>query len=260
MKNPKLRSLLALAALALAVPGAILLAQTTPATSVADAHRSLFNLPFEQPSATLARALINPATNAAAIYVDASGAPVITGSAANLGTVASNSNTVSVKEYSPDGVLHKTVFTFTNTPLTLLDATVVGGGTKIYDFPEGTVYILGSYGSVAGTTTSVLADTLNTGVTYNWGIGTVTQSTGTLATTQQDILPTTNGTASATINVAGAASAGARVAAGAYFDGTSTAKDAFFNVGVASATDLDADATTTWTGTVTIVWMYLGDK
>lgn len=174
----------------------------------------------------------------------------------NLGAKAGS--TVTVSE-SGNEFIHQTNFTFTALPLTLADATV-GAGVKIYDFPEGAITILGAFGSVAETTTSVLSSTLNTGVTYNWGIGTTTQASATLATTEQDIVPVTNGTASATINVAGAASAAVRTAAPACFNGTTTAKDAFFNVAVATNTDIDGDATTTWTGTATILWLFAGDQ
>jgi hypothetical protein len=166
--------------------------------------------------------------------------------------------TVSVTEYG-NGILHQTEFVLTALPLTLADATV-GAGVKIYDFPEGVITILGAKGSVAETTTSVLASTLNAGVTYNWGVGTTTQASATLATTEQDIIPVTNGTASATINVAGAASKAVRTAAPVQFDGSATAKDAFFNVAIALNTDIDADATTTWTGTLTITWLFHGDQ
>jgi hypothetical protein len=170
---------------------------------------------------------------------------------------AKSGSTVSVVEKGND-VMHQTVFTLTALPLTLADATQ-GAGVKIYDFPEGVITILGASGSVAETTTSTLASTLNTGVTYNWGVGTTTQASATLATTEQDILPVTNGTASATINVAAAASTAVRTAAPANFDGHTTAKSAFFNVGVAGATDIDGDATTTWTGTITVTWLFNGD-
>src|SRR3990167_7991585 len=173
----------------------------------------------------------------------------------NVGT--KNGSTVSVVEYG-NGLFHQTVFTLTATPLTLRD-TEQGLGVKIYDFPAGGITIMGATGKVAETTTSILADTLNASVTYNWGVGTVTQANGTLATTEQDIIPTTNGTASATINVAGADSLAARIADAANFNGVSTAIDAFFNVGLATADDIDADATTTWTGTITISWLFNGD-
>ncbi len=171
----------------------------------------------------------------------------------NAGTLAAVTG-LTVAEYGLFGVFHRTVFTLAAVPITLLDTTV-GAGTKFYDFPLGQTLILAASGQVAETTTSVLSSTLNTGITYNWGVGTVTQANGTLATTEQDIIPTTNGVASATINVAGAISKGVRTATPATFDGHSSAKSAFFNVGVASATDIDGDATTLWTGTIEIVWM-----
>ena len=177
-------------------------------------------------------------------------------SALNVG--AKNGATVSVAEYGFGGFLHQTVFTLTALPLTLADATV-GAGVKIYDFPLGAITILGATGSVAETTTSAIASTLNSGVTYNWGVGTVTQANGVLATTEQDIIPTSNGTSSTTINVAAAASPGIRVAAPANFNGTSTAIDAYFNVGIATATDIDADATTEWTGTLSVIWLFSPD-
>lgn len=174
---------------------------------------------------------------------------------ANVG--AKNGSTVTVVEKG-DGILHQTVFTLTALPLTLADATT-GGGVKLYDFPQGVITILGASGSVAETTTSELTSTLNASKTYNWGVGTVTQANGTLATTEQDILPSTNGTSSATIDVAGAASAAKRTDAPANFDGSGTAIAAFFNVGLATADDIDGDATTTWTGTITVSWIFNGD-
>jgi hypothetical protein len=158
------------------------------------------------------------------------------------------------------GAVHQTVIQLNATPITITD-TGVGGGVKIYTMPQGRILVLGTMATVAFTTTSVLASTLNTGVTLNWGLGTVitaAQASGTLATTQVDLLPSTAATASATINVAGAAANG-QLAAAAQFDGTTTAIPVHLNVGVATATDIDADATVTATGTVVITWINLGD-
>jgi hypothetical protein len=169
----------------------------------------------------------------------------------NVGAV--NGSTVSVVEHG-DGFYHVSVLTLTATPLTLADATV-GAGVKIYDFPVGQITVLNASGSVAETTTSAIATTLNSGVTYNWGVGTTTQASGTLATTEQNIINTTNGTSSTTINVAAAVSSSTQTVAPLAYNGKSTAIDSFFNVGIATATDIDADATTTWTGTITISWL-----
>lgn len=162
---------------------------------------------------------------------------------------------VSVVE-NGDGTFHQSVFTLTALPITMRD-TQQGGGVKIYDFPLGRIQRMGATGTIAVTTTSVLADTLNTGVTCNWGVGSTTQASATVATTEQDFVNVAAFTASATIAVAGASAAGVGAAVLASLDGTSTAVDAFLNLAVALNTDIDADATVTVTGTVKITWVNL---
>ena len=169
----------------------------------------------------------------------------------NVGAV--NGSTVSAVERG-NGIIHQTVITLATLPLTLRD-TQQGLGVKIYDFPVGQITILGGSGSVQETTTAVLTTTLNASVTYNWGVGTITQASATLATTEQNIVTVTEGTASATINVEAAASSSASTGGATTFNGKTTAIDAFFNVAVATAGDIDADATTTWDGTITITWL-----
>lgn len=176
----------------------------------------------------------------------------------DLGTLTSFTTESTLEK---KGILHQSVITFNGVAVSLVDANV-GGGTKIYTFPEGRVLILGAtLNSLATTTTSVLASTLNTGVTLSCGVGsiqTTTQNSGTLATTQQDIIAAFTNTASTTINVAGA-SANGFLAASAQFNGTTTAQAIYLNFGVPTATDIDADATITATGALTITWINLGD-
>jgi hypothetical protein len=196
------------------------------------------------------------------LYVDLDGAGAglfadkLIASALNVG--AKNGATVAVAEYGFGGFLHKTVLTLTATPITVADLTA-GGGVKIYDFPEGGVTILGGTFSLAPTTTSVLASTLNTGVTVDIGIGTASAGAGALTTTEDDIVDSVTGPASATINVAAAVIKGVRTSAPAIFDGSAAAKSAYVNFGVPTATDIDADATVTVTGTVSILWTFNGD-
>ena len=168
---------------------------------------------------------------------------------------ASVSGTVSAAEYG-DGTFHQTVLTLTDVPVTMRD-TEQGGGIQIYDFPVGSIQRLGAAGTIAVTTTSILANTLNTGVTCNWGIGSVTQSNATVVTTEQDFVNDTAFTSSATIDVAGADATGVGVGVLAALDGTSTAINAFLNLAVAGATDIDADATVTVSGVIKIVWVNL---
>ena len=166
---------------------------------------------------------------------------------------AAVSGTVSAAEYG-DGTFHQTVLTLTNVPVTMRD-TEQGGGVQIYDFPMGRITELGAAGTIAVTTTSELASTLNTGVTCNWGLGSVTQANATVATTEQDLIQVTAFTASATIDIAGADSTGVGAGVLASWDGTSTAINAFLNLAVAGATDIDADATVTVSGTIKITWV-----
>lgn len=173
----------------------------------------------------------------------------------NIG--AKNGATVSVLEYG-SGLYHQTVLTLTATPITVADATA-GGGVKLYTFPEGFISIIGGTFSVAPTTTSILASTLHGGVTIDMGVGTASAGAGALTTTEDDIIDSVNGTASATINVAGAAVVAGRTTASAILDGHSAAKTANFNIGVATGSDIDADATLTLTGTVTVIWTFNGD-
>jgi hypothetical protein len=146
--------------------------------------------------------------------------------------------------------------------MTIVDANV-GGGVKIYTFPEGVIAVSGATASVTETTTSVLATTLKASKTLSVGIGSVitsTQGSGTLVTTQQDIVNAFACTSSATINVAGTAVTGYTSATTSLkYDGHTTAQAVFLNCGVVTNTDIDGDATTLWSGTVTLVWQFLGD-
>ena len=176
---------------------------------------------------------------------------------ANVGAAATG---VTAVEYG-NGINHQTVLSFTALAMALSD-TNVGGGTLLYTFPVGNISVLAGLASVAETTTSTLASTLNAGVTLSVGVGSVqttTQGSGTLVTTQQDLVNAFSATSSATINVAGAVAKGKVTATTLLrFDGTSSAITAYLNCGVPTGTDIDGDATTTWTGTVTLTWVYDG--
>lgn len=153
-----------------------------------------------------------------------------------------------------NGAYHQTVLTIVDLPITMRD-TQQGGGAAIYTFPESRICRIGASASIAVTTTSALATTLNTGSTCNYGVGSVTQANATVATTEQDFVQVTAFTSSTTIDVASAVAAGVGVGVLASLSGLSTAVQAFLNLAVAGATDIDADATTTVSGTVTINWV-----
>lgn len=175
------------------------------------------------------------------------------------GTVpaAVSSYVVATEKSDTAGIDHQTTLTITNLPITMRD-TQQGGGAKVYSFPIGRIARFGACGQLSMTTKSILANTLNTGVTCNWGVGSTTQANATLATTEQDIINVTAWTAGTTIDVANAATNGVGPGVLAALDGHTTSIDAFLNLAVAGATDIDADATIWVNGTIVINWSNIG--
>jgi len=178
--------------------------------------------------------------------------PVTAGAGAAAGTGVTAAETAAG--------MRKVVITLVDAEVPLVDeaGVVAYGGLKIYDMPEGAINFQGA--------TADLALTLDAaGVNADWdgdfGLGTVTATNdATLATTEQDLLPTTatpQATASAT--TATGQSTGTEV--GSVFDGTTTAMDVFLNILV---DDADHDVTGTPTnvvvnGTITLYYANLGD-
>jgi hypothetical protein len=158
-------------------------------------------------------------------------------------------------------LIHKTVLTFTNTPIALTDDAGNGqyGGVKAYTFPEGLILLLGAI--VKGTLTGYasLIDTFDGAV----ALGTVTATTGnTLTGTEADLLPSTALTQAVDeVAAVDAVSAGtAQTESGArHIDGTAAAKEAFLNFLVTDDV-AHGSGEATFTGTVTLVWTKLGDK
>jgi hypothetical protein len=172
-----------------------------------------------------------------------------------IGTLAAVSGLTA--KHKQAGILVQSTFTLTDVAQDVVNGTEYQG-TKLYDFPEGRILVLGVTASLAQKTTSTLASTLNASSTGAVALGTATASNVSLTSTMVDLLPSTAFTSSATINVAGTAVTAA-LAASAQFDGTSTAKSMYLNSAFATTTDVDADATQTFTGTVTVTWLSLGD-
>ncbi len=185
--------------------------------------------------------------------------PVVPSSSNAAGTVAAATVVATESGFGP---FHQTVLTLTSVALSL-SQTHVGGGTKIYTFPEGIIGVLAASATVTPTTTSAILTTLNGSKTISTGVGSVitaTQDSGTLVTTEQDIVNAFSTTSSATINLAGTAGSGYLSATTALkYDGHTTAQAIFLNCGIPTASDIDGAATTTWSGTVTLVWVYAGD-
>ena len=155
------------------------------------------------------------------------------------------------------GVQHQTTFTLADMAQAVVNGTEYQS-TKLFQFPEGRIYVMGAIAHIAQKTTSALASTLNASSTGALSVGSVTSSNVALTSTMADIIPSTAFTSSATINVAGTAVNGV-LASPAVFDGTTTPMNLFISTAYATTTDVDADATQTLTGYVTVTWTLIGD-
>ena len=173
------------------------------------------------------------------------------------GAGLSNGATVTATE-TRQGPVRQTLLRLTATPQAVVNGTEYQG-VKIYDWPEGQILVMGCVGSIAQTTTSTIASTLNASVTGALSLGTVTASNVTLDSTMANIAPSIAFTSSATINVAGTAVT-PFLAAPVLINGTATAADLYINTAYATTGDVDADATQTLTGTIVITWMNLADQ
>lgn len=163
------------------------------------------------------------------------------------------------------GASHQTLITLTSLPISVLD-TGTYGFQRLLTFPIGRILFKSSAASLTFTTTSVIASTLNSGVTVNWALaGTAMGSglSGIPATTSLNMLPGTGVTvstftSSTVINTAPAAATGYMSGIPAKFDGSVTAIRMYLNTGVPTATDIDADSTLTVSGTILFNWEEIG--
>lgn len=179
-------------------------------------------------------------------YVAIGGTSAVVGAPAGTGTTA--------LEFG-NGILRHTRLTLAALPQTITNGASEFTSTKIYDFPEGRILVLGVTASLAPTTTSTLSTTITTGTTGSVALGTVAASNASLTSTMVNLLPATAYTSSTTINVA-AAAVTAALAAAAQFDGTATPVDILLNNSIATNS---ADGTLVWNGTVDVLWSVVGD-
>ena len=160
-----------------------------------------------------------------------------------------------------DGVVHKTLLRVTNLPITVISVTTGAGvgGSKIYDFPEGQLNVLGTVADLA----LVIAEADQADFTDATPAGDI--GVGTVAPANADALGTDatddNFSTAVALTMAAYSSSSQLVSEAALIhDGTSTAIDMLVNVFI-DAADIDDGTTSTVyvSGTVLIHWVNLGD-
>lgn len=159
---------------------------------------------------------------------------------------------VSAREYG-NAAMRKTVLTLTALPVTLVKngTSTGGGGTKIYDLPEGLIQPLGGSSNL---TIAAAGDK-----SFLASVGSAAADTGgSLSSTEISFLPSTAATTSSGAGTCKMKSNSTTPTPGATLDGTSSAAAMYLNAALnADATGVEA---LTFSGTITITWVQHGDN
>lgn len=187
---------------------------------------------------------------------------LITRGEASAGNGAKTGSTVQVRE-SGNSALHKTLLTFTATPITLTDDAGNGqyGGTLVYTFPQG---FINFHGAVVTGALTIATGTFIDNFDGFIALGSVTATTGaTLVSTEATWMPAVAISAGASDKIAvvdGGSVATALTESGArWYDGSATAAPMYLNFLVTDDAT-HTSGTATFTGTVQFSWENLGDN
>lgn len=156
------------------------------------------------------------------------------------------------------GGSYQSVFKFNGMQLAITDA-LAYAGVKIFDFTDGKIRVKGGTAKLQFSVLTTRASTINASGSMTWGLGTVTASSITLATTMVNVIAVTTRTLDGT-NTALSTASTADVVAAATFDGTTTPVDLYFNAAFATNTDIDGDGTIALYGTITLLYEVWGDN
>lgn len=183
-------------------------------------------------------------------------APTVASMSAGIPSVS----TVTAEEQG-DGILHKTILRLESVPVSVVSVTTGAGvgGTKIYDFPQGRLNVLGTMADLTAVIASGdQADFTDATPEGDIGIGTVAPANADALGT--DATDDDLATATAMTMAAYSDDVQCPSEAALQFDGTTTAKDLFVNM-LVDAADIDDDTTSTVyvSGVVVITWTNLGD-
>jgi len=175
----------------------------------------------------------------------------ITGVSSGSGTGATNGGASAVSVANSDvGNLRKAVITVSGAAIPVTyggPVTNSAGGIKIYDFPEGRISVEGV--TVDGFTCATNPQVTATGL-VSYALGTAVGAGSAMTTTEVDLCPTT-----AVAQVTGIVNQA--LAAEAQFDGTSTAKDMYFNI--LHSPDIAGPVTSLVSAVITLHYINLGD-
>lgn len=171
-----------------------------------------------------------------------------------------SASTVTAEEQG-DGILHKTILRLQSVPVSVVSVTTGAGvgGTKIYDFPQGRLNVIGTMADLTAVVAAGdQADFTDATPEGDVGVGTVAPANADALGT--DATDDDFATATAITMAAYSGDVQCPSEASLQFDGTSTAIDMYVNA-LIDAGDIDDDTTSTVyvSGVVVITWINLGD-
>lgn len=178
---------------------------------------------------------------------------------ANLGAGSAVEN-VSVEEQG-NGILQRTILRLSSLPVSVVSVTTGAGvgGSKIYDFPQGRINVLGTMADLSVVIAAAdQADFTDATPEGDFGVGTVAPANADALGT--DATDDDFATAAALTMAAYSATVQCPSEAALHFNGITTAIDMFANI-LIDAADIDDDTTSTVyvSGTIVITWINLGD-
>jgi len=187
------------------------------------------------------------------LTVDKISAESVTASSTIEGVPAAGTAGTGVTATETYGTVNETVLVLDDVSVVVTEqgaGTNAVGGTKIYDFTEGRILVLGAI--MENATITIDTNAIDAADGGDVACGTAVPGIdGVMDGTAVDIIPSTS--VDPITNIVDNA-----LAASAQFDGTTTAKDLYFNILIDDA-DVSATHTNTVDATITIHWINLGD-
>lgn len=167
---------------------------------------------------------------------------------------AKNGSTVTLQETGA-GAFRSVILTLASTPVTVANTSGASfGGLKLYDFPNGRIYILGGSSNLTFTWTG---ESIAAGGSGDYSLGTTITADATLSSTDVDIQAST---AMLDPFVLGVGTGSGVFAAPAAYDGTATAKDLNINIIIDDADVADGDSDTVLvSGSIRMAYVDFGD-
>jgi len=163
-------------------------------------------------------------------------------------------------ENSTSGLIQQAIFTLHDMQVAVANTEALGA-TQLAHFPIGNIVLLACTASlqfgVVGARTAG-SGTINDSAALTWGVGSVTASSNTLATTMVDMIPKTSTTLDGVGANYTATPTVANLAEMISFNGTAAAIDIFLNAAFAVDTEIDNDGILKVKGSIVMSYLNLG--